>query len=99
MIVVTAKARVKPEAREEAVRRAAEVAAASRQEAGCLSYRICTDAADPNAFFAFEEWESEAALANHFEQEHTKAFLGYIGGVVDGEITVQRYVVSSVESL
>jgi quinol monooxygenase YgiN len=99
MIAVTAQATIRPEARDEALRQAAIVAAASQNESGCLSYRICADVEDPNAFFAFEEWESDDALNAHFAQEHTKAFLAYLAGVLNGEIVTRRYTIESVESL
>ena len=38
-------------------------------EAGCLDYDWCPDPLNPGRIRVFERWESEAALAAHFQSE------------------------------
>lgn len=99
MIVIAGTVNVRPDRRGEAVEAALRVAAATQREAGCISYRFYADLADPNVFLIFEEWESDAALARHFETEHLKAFRAAMPGLVAAPPVIQRYVVESVAPL
>ena len=49
-----------------------EVAAASNQEEGCLSYVIHTDKNEGNRLVVVERWASQDALDNHFTLPHTQ---------------------------
>jgi quinol monooxygenase YgiN len=91
MILVSAKAPIKPEARDEMIQAAIDVQNATRQEAGCISYTFHTQVEDPNVFFVFEKWESMAHLQAHFEQEHTKTFLAKVGNATSGDIELRWY--------
>ena len=94
MIVVAGTVPVRPDRREEAVRVALAMAEATRAEAGCLGYRFYVDLAEPNTFLIFEEWESDEALARHFETEHMRIFRENLPGLVGGAPSIHRYVVS-----
>ena len=50
-----------------------ELAAASREEEGCIEYGFYRDRADATRVLAFEIWASSEALQFHFETEHFKA--------------------------
>lgn len=95
MIVVAGRVKVKPEAREEAVRAAVAMSRATEREAGCLSYRFYSDVEDPDTFFVFEEWESAEALAAHFETSHMKVFREVLPRLVAGGMEIKQYEVSS----
>jgi len=99
MIVVAGRVTVKAETREEAKQVALRMAEATRAETGCISYTFYSDLADPNAFFIFEEWESDDALRRHFETPHMAAFNQEIPKHVGGEVKIQRYEVQSVSRL
>ena len=43
---------------------------ATHDEAGCLTYAIHQDNADPRTFVIVEHWTSQVALDNHFVQPH-----------------------------
>jgi len=49
-----------------------EVAAASNEEEGCLSYVIHGDKNEPNRLVVVERWASQEALDNHFTLPHTQ---------------------------
>lgn len=51
------------------------VAAASREETGCISYRLYEDTEVENEFVFVEEWESSEALQRHFATSHIREFM------------------------
>lgn len=95
MLVVAGRITVKPERREDAVRLALDVAAETRKEAGCLSYRFYADLEDPGAFFIFEEWRDQAALTAHFATPHMATFIAQVPELIAGPPTITRYEVAS----
>ena len=84
MIVIAGSVAARPERREEAIRVARTMAAATRAEAGCVTYRFSADLDDPNTLLIFEEWESEEALARHFQTPHVAAFRQALPGLLAG---------------
>ena len=54
---------------------------ATRKEAGCVDYAFAQDLADPTLFRIVERWESEAALAAHFQTPHMAAFNQAMAGI------------------
>ena len=75
MIVVVGRVRTDADKRAELVRIGQAVAAASRAEAGCISYRLYEDTAVENDFVFIEEWESRQALQAHFATAHIARFM------------------------
>src|SRR4051812_40970826 len=59
MIVVTGKVETTAAQRDELMRVAQAMCAASRSDTGCLGYRLYEDTERPNSFVILEEWESE----------------------------------------
>jgi quinol monooxygenase YgiN len=53
-----------------------EMIAETSKEAGCIAYSFANDIADPNKVHIIERWESEEALARHFETPHMRKFNG-----------------------
>jgi quinol monooxygenase YgiN len=96
MIVIAGTVSVRPERRDDAVRLALRMAAATRAEPGCVEYRFFADLEDPNRFFLFEHWESDEALARHFQTPHMAEFRQHLPGLLAGPSTVRRYTVSDV---
>jgi|KBSSwiStaDraftv2_1062776.scaffolds.fasta_scaffold17047_9 quinol monooxygenase YgiN len=66
------------------------VIAATRAEAGCVSYAYAEDIGEPGLIRVFEEWTDQAALDAHFVSAHMKAWqevrAGY--GLYDRNISV-----------
>lgn len=50
------------------------LAAATRQEAGCLIYELAVDLADPYRVRLLERWASYTALEAHFRTPHMRTF-------------------------
>jgi len=51
------------------------------KEAGCITYAFSQDLADPCMIRIFEKWESQEALAKHFEAPHMATFLEALGSL------------------
>jgi quinol monooxygenase YgiN len=97
MVIIAGLARIRSERWEEAIRVAHWMAELSRQEPGCLAYRVGVPADAPEFFFLYEEWESEAALDAHFHALHTREFTSRLGEYLEFPTGIQfyrRYVVS-----
>ena len=60
-------------------------------EEGCRRYELWHNEADENEFRFIEEWDSEEALAAHFETPHITAGLGRLPELLAGELDVRKY--------
>lgn len=89
MIVVIGSARARPGLRDEVVRAAAEIAADTEHDDGCLMYTFAADVRDPDRIIGVEVWRDQAALDAHMQHEHTTAFMAIVPGLVDGEPELQ----------
>jgi quinol monooxygenase YgiN len=93
VIVVTAHARVKPEARDEAIAAARKMRDASIAEPGCQEYGFWFAFDDENSLLVFERWDDQAALDAHFQTPHLAEFATGIPNWVDGQPEITRMVV------
>ena len=75
MIVVVGRVVTDADKRADLMRVGQAVAAASRLEPGCTSYRLYQDTQNENEFVFVEEWESDEALQQHFASSHVGEFL------------------------
>ena len=99
MIVVSGTVPVRADKRDEAVAAALEMARATAEEAGCITYRFYADLEDPNIFRIFEEWETAEALVAHFQTPHMAELNQKLPGLVAGPADIKKYVVTQVEAL
>lgn len=97
MIIVHGTIPIRPDCREQALKLARGMAAATRTEPGCISYDFYVGLSDPNTLMLFQEWESMEALTRHFQTAHMEEFLRALPAVVSGDITTRRYAVQSVD--
>ena len=67
---------------------AIEMARATRTEPGCVVYAFWQDIEDDARFRVYEEWESQAHLAAHFETPHMQVWRAELakGGIRDRAI-------------
>lgn len=77
-LTVVALAKVQPGS-ETAFRAAAdELVRETRKEPGNVLYTYHQNVQDPTEFAFVEKWESEGAIAAHFETPHLKGFFGKV---------------------
>lgn len=94
-IVIAGTVPIRPERRDDAIRAARAMVAATRSEPGCIAYRFATDVADPNLVLVFEEWKDDESLKRHFETPHMATFQQEVPGFLAGVPSFTRYVVAS----
>jgi quinol monooxygenase YgiN len=99
VIVVVGKVRTDAERRAELTRIGEAVAAASREEAGCVDYRLYQSPEDPDAFVFVEEWESREALDAHFATPHIATFMRELPPLLAGAPDVKFHDVSGFRTL
>lgn len=97
MIIVHGTIPLLPDCRERAIELARDMAVATREEVGCLSYDFYVGLSDPNTLMLFQEWQSMEALMGHFQTDHMESFLRELPELVSGEITTRRYAVQSMD--
>jgi quinol monooxygenase YgiN len=74
MIVVTGEFRFQP-GKDAAVRAAmVDMMNETAKEAGCLHYRFYRDVEQPEHYRVYEEWETDAHLADHAASAHMAVF-------------------------
>lgn len=95
MIVVVGRVQTDAEKRAELVRVGLAVAAASRLEPGCISYRLYEDTENENEYVFVEEWESDQALRQHFASTHVAVFLQAIQATIVAPPDVKFHTIAS----
>ena len=95
MIVVVGRVSSDAERRDALVSAGQAVAAASREEAGCISYRLYEDTERENEFVFVEEWESDEALKTHFGTPHIREFMQAIPATLTRPPDVKFHTVAS----
>jgi quinol monooxygenase YgiN len=68
-IVICATIDLRPGGRDRMLRDAQSDIAAALAEPGCVAYTWSSDPIEADRVHVFEEWKSEAALADHFSSE------------------------------
>lgn len=91
MITVVARHQVKAECMEQALEWMRELVAATRREEGCISYEVHQDIKQPTILTMLEEWQSEAALAEHMKTPHFTRLVPLLGPLMESETDVNVY--------
>lgn len=99
MIVVIGRVQSDAENREELIRIGQAVAAASRAETGCISYRLYEDTEVDHEFVFVEEWETSEALQRHFATAHIAEFMQAIRSTLVGPPDVKFHAISGSRDL
>src|ERR1700691_5851776 len=99
MIVVVARVRTDAERGEEMIRLGQTVAAASREEAGCLNCTLYEDSESENDFVMVEEWEDDEALQRHFKTQHIAEFMAAMPATLVAPPDIRFHTVESTRDL
>jgi quinol monooxygenase YgiN len=95
VIVVVGRVSTDAEKRAELLRVGQAVAAASRAEEGCISYRLYADTEAENELVFVEEWASDEALKAHFATAHVRSFMQEIPATIVSAPDVKFHTVAS----
>lgn len=60
-----------------------KLVAPTRQEKGCIEYRLHQDLDDPVLFLFFETWEDRISLERHLASEHFKQYVVAVTPYID----------------
>jgi quinol monooxygenase YgiN len=99
MIVVVGRVQTDADRRDALVRIGHAVAQASREEAGCISYRLHQDTELENQFVFVEEWADSEALQRHFATSHIREFMRAIPAAIVAPPDVKFHTVASTMDL
>ena len=90
LLTVIASMRAKP-GKEQALRDALEsLVEPTSKEDGYVNYDLHQGVEDPAVFFFYENWESGEALDAHLATPHLVEFVGVMGDLLDGELSISR---------
>lgn len=65
-----------------------DLAAATRQEDGCLAYDLYESAAAPGTFVTVERWADQSALDAHLASPHVAAAFAAAEGALAGDVAI-----------
>ena len=99
MIVVVGRVKTDADKRHALMRVGQAVAAASRTEEGCVSYRLYEDTELENEFVFVEEWENGDALQAHFATAHVREFMQAIPATIIAPPDVKFHTIASTMDL
>lgn len=99
MLIVAGEIIIGAESREAAAAAAGEMARATREEDGCVTYRFYADLEDETRFHVFEIWQSAEHLARHFETPHMKTFRATLGTLDIKSRDITKYEVTNATAL
>ena len=91
MIIIAGHARLRPEAREEALAAAKRMQELSAAEDGCQEYGFWLAVDDPDRLLLFERWDDLASLDAHRHTPHFAEFGGRLGEFVAEPPELLRY--------
>jgi quinol monooxygenase YgiN len=94
VLVVIASLTGKSDKRAECAAALSKAAAASRGDAGCVSYSFTVDLENPDRYVSVELWEDQASLDAHFTTPHVAELFTLAGELLDGEVDIQTYTVA-----
>ena len=85
-ISVVAKLVAKKEAVETVKIEALKMVVPTRQEPGCLEYRLHQDNEDPAVFIFYENWENLTCLEQHMNSTHFQSFVADVGDLLAEQV-------------
>ena len=91
MILVVAEAVLKEGVERQFLAAARECIAATRKEAGNISYVLLKNFDLPGQFTFLEEWESKDSLEDHVNSAHFNAFSRSIQNLLSGKLQIKVY--------
>ncbi|MGB8651864.1 MAG: putative quinol monooxygenase [Mycobacteriales bacterium] len=90
-LVVIATLPGKPDKRDELAEALSKAAAASRGDAGCVSYAFHRDLEDPDRYVSVEVWQDQASLDAHFQAPHLAELFAVMGDLLAGPPVIETY--------
>lgn len=86
LLTIVAKLVAKKESVESVKSELLKLIAPTRNEDGCIDYRLHQDNVDPAIFVFYENWESAACLEKHMKSDHYKAYVRALDGLIEEKV-------------
>ena len=96
-VVISGEIDLDPDAREKALLDAAPLIDAALAEPGCVHYAWTADLRRPGRVHVFEEWATEADLANHLAAKPYLEMAGHLAAVGIKSAVTRKYRVDLIE--
>jgi quinol monooxygenase YgiN len=97
MIIVTGSVRARPDTLDDVLTASLEHVRRSRTEPGCLLHSVHQNVEDPFVVVFLEHWEDRDALATHFAQPGSLAFVTTVNSLAAERPTITIYEASPLE--
>lgn len=85
-VTVVAKLTAKTDAIEAVKTELLRMIAPTRQEEGCIEYRLHQDNDNPALFVFYENWKSAACVEEHMNSPHFRAYVAAVGDLLADKI-------------
>ena len=86
IVTVVAKLTVKEDAIETVKGELLKLVAPTREEEGCLEYRLHQDNDNPVIFIFYENWENMTCLERHINSAHYKRYAAAVGDLLADKV-------------
>ena len=94
-VTVVAKVLAKSDAVETVKAELLKMIAPTRQEDGCIEYRLHQDSDNPAQFIFYENWQSLACLEQHMLSAHFQAYVTAVGDLLADKTVLKMSEISS----
>ena len=81
-VTVVAKVTAKSNAVEAVKTELIKMLAPTRQEEGCMEYRLHQDNENPAVFIFYENWKNPTCLEQHMNSPHFQAYVAAVGDLI-----------------
>ena len=85
-ITVVAKVVAKNAAIEQVKAELLKMIGPTRQEPGCIEYRLHQDHEDPTVFLFYENWENLSCLEQHTKTTHYQGYVAAVGDLLAAKV-------------
>jgi len=82
IVTVVAKLVVKEDSLETVKTELLKMIGPTRQETGCIEYRLHQDNDNPALFIFYENWQSMEALTSHISSQHYQSYVSAVAGLI-----------------
>lgn len=66
----------------------------TRQEEGCIEYRLHQDSEDPSVFVFYENWQSMDCLEKHMNSVHFQRYMAAVGDKLADKVVLKMTEIS-----
>ncbi|MBU5615039.1 putative quinol monooxygenase [Geomonas azotofigens] len=88
-VTIVAKLTAKDDCIEAVKAEVIKMVAPTRQESGCVEYRLHQDRSNPAVFVFYENWKDQAAFEEHMNSPHFKSYVAAVADLLSDKTVNQ----------